>query len=506
MTKHFRLFGLVLSWVIVLLLPAQYTNGQQAACVPPINVKLNVHKLKLGDVFDSISKQTGFYFSFNPQVVHPDKLISVSVDDVLPNVLKQLLMPDSLNYKLVNKHILIFKTKANVFQRNDIKVIKGKVIDNDNNQPLAFANVALQGSTMGTVCNEQGEYLLKLPDSLCYRKLNISFIGYEPAIVKVDTAMALVKLHSMPNLIPEVVVEAVDAKLIVYSAFEKVAQNYEKQSIGMTGFYREISKRNQAYVCVGEAVVNIQRAAGFNQYRGDRIFLLKGRKSPYVRPQDTVYYKFQGGITGCLMLDVIKNQPSFALPEFEQCYTYKLEGITSNNGRNMYQISFDQRDQIASAYYKGTIYIDINTLAVCAVDFCISSKGLKYADYLVRRSPLKFSVQPQKVEYHVDYRQVNQKWYLNYARCETGFFIRKRNHLFRNLFSTTAEMVITSMDTLRHAPIMEGIVVRPSTILDEYSEPYDVDFWGEQNIIKPEEPIEKVLKTIKPKLAVGQTP
>ena len=137
-----------------------------------------------------------------------------------------------------------------------------------------------------------------------------------------------------------------------------------------------------------------------------------------------------------------------------------------------------------------------------ALEFSLSPSGFKYASQaLVVRSPLKYRVKPVTATYTVSYRIYNGKWYLNHVRSETVVNVRRRNKLFSHTYSTVAEMVITQFDTIPTPASTEGILMKPNDIISDKSLPYDPKFWGDENVIKPEEPIENALKRLSNQLA-----
>ena len=48
-------------------------------------------------------------------------------------------------------------------QDTAFKTFTGKVIDHSTKKPVVFANVYLIGSSLGTVTNAEGEFVLKVP-------------------------------------------------------------------------------------------------------------------------------------------------------------------------------------------------------------------------------------------------------------------------------------------------------------------------------------------------------
>src|SRR5687768_14494163 len=56
------------------------------------------------------------------------------------------------------------------------KTIYGTVIDANTREPLPYANVFVNNTTMGTVTNEDGKYRLVIPEG--EYQIVFSFIGY----------------------------------------------------------------------------------------------------------------------------------------------------------------------------------------------------------------------------------------------------------------------------------------------------------------------------------------
>ncbi|WP_455077769.1 carboxypeptidase-like regulatory domain-containing protein [Prevotella histicola] len=78
-------------------------------------------------------------------------------------------------------------------------VVRGMVIDSEDNKPLVGASILIDGTTKETVTNEDGQFALKLPPDT---SLVVSYIGYKTQKVRVSSL-----LHSDDNVI---VLEASD--------------------------------------------------------------------------------------------------------------------------------------------------------------------------------------------------------------------------------------------------------------------------------------------------------
>ncbi|NNK83579.1 MAG: TonB-dependent receptor [Flavobacteriaceae bacterium] len=76
-----------------------------------------------------------------------------------------------------NKFFILFFTFSCLFAYAQEGVIAGTVFDGDFNEPMAFANIIVKGTTTGTTSDFDGKYQLEL-DAGTYT-LEFSFVGYE---------------------------------------------------------------------------------------------------------------------------------------------------------------------------------------------------------------------------------------------------------------------------------------------------------------------------------------
>jgi len=60
--------------------------------------------------------------------------------------------------------------------------LRGRVLDSETNQPLAFVNVVYNNTQKGVVTSIDGEFRLKLSDDFQY--LRVSYLGYEKKTIK----------------------------------------------------------------------------------------------------------------------------------------------------------------------------------------------------------------------------------------------------------------------------------------------------------------------------------
>ena len=94
-------------------------------------------------------------------------------------------------------------------------VVRGMVIDSDNNEPLIGAFILIEGTNKGVATNIDGLFALKLPPDT---SLVVSFIGYKQKTISVSSL-----LRSDNNVI---VLEAYDVSVIV-GGIGSVSPNYD---------------------------------------------------------------------------------------------------------------------------------------------------------------------------------------------------------------------------------------------------------------------------------------
>ncbi|MBN2484340.1 MAG: carboxypeptidase-like regulatory domain-containing protein [Bacteroidales bacterium] len=383
--------------------------------------------------------------------------------------------------------------------------IEGKLIDEATKKPVVFATVFVTGTSIGTVSNIDGEFILKVPKNKEQATISFAHIGYENKIVAVAGLLApinTIEIKTATVPIDEVVVRPADGLAIILAALEKIPSNYSDVAEMQTAFYRETVKQNKKYVSVSEAVLDIYKAPYKSTFDYDRLKIYKGRKSHDVKKMDTVVVKLQGGPKTSLLLDVVKNPGDILDRETLEYYNFFLAGITTVDNRETYVIHFDQKDGVEYPLYMGNIYIDTKTYAFSGFDFNLSEKGLPYASkYLVKKKPVNMKIDVENGHYLIKYRFDNDRWYLNYVRSEIEFSSKWKQKLFKSDFQIMLEMAVTDRDRENIEKFATKETVKLNEVFaDQVSYFEDDSFWGDYNTIKPDESIEVAIEKLNRKL------
>jgi hypothetical protein len=396
---------------------------------------------------------------------------------------------------------------ANAFGGDDqVITLKAKLIEKETNKPIVFANVFLANTNIGTVSNSDGEFILKVPGNHQNDEINISYMGFKSMKLKVGdfkiSDETLLYMESEAVRLKELVVRTNDPITLIKGALKNIQENYGTTPYLCTAFYRESLMQNKQYVGIAEAVMQIYKSKYSNDLEQDRLKIFKGRKSEDVKKMDTLIFKLQGGHYVSLMLDLAKNPQSFMSQEYFDCYEFQPVSIANIEGKETYVIGFTQKKEVPEAFFDGRIYLDVATLAIKRVEFVISPTGLPISDQtLVKRKPANTEVNTVSGAYEVDYRELNGRWTLSHVRYEVKFKVDKKHQWFKKIYTSSVDLAITDKDTVNVSKFKLSESLKPNQVFaDHVNEYYDENFWGDYNIIKPEESLQDAIDRISKKM------
>jgi hypothetical protein len=392
-------------------------------------------------------------------------------------------------------------------QETGVITLHGHIVDNSNSESLFFSSVSLSGSRISNVSNSDGVFSLKIPeDTPGNAEIVISHLGFMTRSVKVSEFAGStqerpleISLAPMSLQLDPARVRAIDGLSVFRAAWLKVRENYPTERVGMTAFYREmIKKGNVKYLVLNEAVIDIDKAP-YIGFSGDRVGIYKGRGSLNYDSTDTLFVKLQGGINTALDIDMVKNPfAGLTLEEAESMLEFTLTGTAIYDDRTFYAIAFKPRRRDDGILYKGTVYIETESLAIGRVEFSldIDDRAEEAARiFIIKHSPtMRFFM--NRADYVVSYRCVDDKWYYDYCRVDLSFTARKQRSLFRNTFTVTEEMAVTDHREGGIAIANADRVKFKDILSEQVSDFTDDNFWEDYNIIEPDQSIEVIIRRI----------
>ncbi|WP_026475412.1 carboxypeptidase-like regulatory domain-containing protein [Alkaliflexus imshenetskii] len=400
--------------------------------------------------------------------------------------------------------LAVFLLTGNVFanegEDDNFTQYKGIVTDSRSNDALVFATISVEGANVATVCNSDGEFLIKVPNSMLDRNMVISYIGYARKVIpirelKPDGNRIQLDMTSV-NLV-EVSVFPSDPNLLMRAVLNRREKNYMNTPVEKTAFYRETIKKGWTYVSLTEAVVDIYKHP-YTSPREDNVRLAIGRKSTDYGRLDTLVFKLQGGPVSALMLDIMKDPYLLFDEEMLNYYNFEMSNITRVDDRFIYVVNFSQKPEVKEPLYYGKLYIDTESLAITSAAFNMNLNDREEAARLfIRRKPAGARVYPTEASYLVNYREQDGRWYFGYSRGQVAFRVNWRRRLFNTNYYTTMEIAVTDWEATDERPYRASDRLKMNVIMEDAVTGFaNDDFWGDYNVIEPEQSIESAIRRI----------
>jgi hypothetical protein len=110
-------------------------------------------------------------------------------------------------------------------------------------------------------------------------------------------------------------------------------------------------------------------------------------------------------------------------------------------------------------------------------------------------------VTPEVATYRTKYREQNGKWYFYYSRAEVKFKVDWKRKLFNTYYTTMSEIAVTDRTDQEVIKFTGKEKVRYTDIFSEKVTAFtDPDFWGDYNVIEPDQSIESAIRKLSRKL------
>ena len=151
-------------------------------------ISLNVTQQPIKKVLSEIEKSADIRFIYSTSLIKADRKVSLNIaNSRLGDVLKNLLNPLELEYKVVGNQIVLKRVEnkdGSIQEENSRtmipiileKSIKGNIQD-DQGEVIVGASVTIKGTFIGTASDVDGNFSLNIPNE--NDAIIVSFVGYE---------------------------------------------------------------------------------------------------------------------------------------------------------------------------------------------------------------------------------------------------------------------------------------------------------------------------------------
>jgi len=145
-------------------------------------VNINGNRLTVGSFIEQVEKQTNYLFVYSKNEVNTNESLSVeSGKKPVAEYLQEAFNRSDIKYAFENDYVILTRRSAlpTIIAQQNQRKITGIVTD-AKGEPIIGANVIVKGTTIGTISDINGRFILNAPVN---GDLQISYIGYIEQII-----------------------------------------------------------------------------------------------------------------------------------------------------------------------------------------------------------------------------------------------------------------------------------------------------------------------------------
>ncbi len=348
--------------------------------------------------------------------------------------------------------------------------VRGVVIDSSTLLPIPYASVGIKNLGIGTLTNEKGRFILKVPDSEQTQIINIQIIGYKTYSLKVKSvnkSEIICKLVPSPKELKEVVVIPEDTLLtILRTAYKRISKNYPEKPLMLTGFFREVQKANDSlYLNFTEAILEVYKQGYNNNSNFGQVRIIQSRKNNFPGTDTINNVRFFGGPHIVHMGDFVFKRSNFINPRHFKNYSYWLADIKKTGKEEIYCVGFKHNNDSIL----GTLYLDKNSLAYIGLEIYEKRDKAQLLHFYKHKDATK----------KIGYVEYKGKWYLSYAILNTS----GENTNLNKRVTLHEVYVTTSIKTDSVKPIPFNQELGYTDVISIKADEYSKTTWKDYNIL-----------------------
>jgi hypothetical protein len=381
----------------------------------------------------------------------------------------------------------------------------GKVMDAQSRQAIPFASIQVKGSSIGTACNAEGEFVFKVREKRVTDTLLISCVGYKTvarALEENGSTIMIILLEPATVELAEITVNAPVGLDILKKALAKIPENYDTSDFHMTAFYRENVGLEDFELTYNEAVLDILKTFKVEEgTMNDQIRVLKGRKKKIDYSSDFQLYlwikNFSNGARSSLGEDLVKYRTHKFSPFNSRnfrYYDFNVAEVIQNGDRNLVVIEVLPKKNTRKAFFNMKIFVDEASFAIVRYDWDLTKAGVDYVERKDKGFPqaimsmvIGATVDYQKFQATITYQEYKGKWYLSSVGRRLEMLINsKKRKMVDRLWHGDMNLQVTDIDTQDQRAIATGNIGNSEASVESLmGNDYDEAFWEDFNIVKP---------------------
>ena len=195
-----------------------------------------------------------------------------------------------MTYRLI---IIFFLYSINLLAQESL--LTGVIVNSESKIPIYGVNISILDSSIGTISNSDGKFLLNIPKDYKKGVLIFSFMGYES--LKFDIGSfendSLILLNPSTTVLDEIILStskgSLTANEIVQLAFDNYDKNFPTTPFIAKGFLRHTEKTKKEYKWLVESAITLYDNSEKHNDANIKININEIRKSYDFRNLDSLY-------------------------------------------------------------------------------------------------------------------------------------------------------------------------------------------------------------------------
>ena len=368
---------------------------------------------------------------------------------------------------------IFFLLATSAISQQSEDFVSGKLKEKNNQQPIPFATLRLKDKAVGVISNKDGGFRIPKYFFEEGELLQISCLGFKTREINLSNLKLdeqnVIYLEQETITLNETIIKGKrkkppNARKIIKRAFERIPQNYPTSPFSYAGYYRDYQLKDGQYINLNEALLNIiDKGFTTNDFDSTKIQIydykantdfkrdtLSAKPYDYISKEKIInnayLFNFGGNEFTILRIhDAVRNfnLKTYSYIDIPEKGIIKNHSITklrdkSIDGEPMYVISletsntevtsletsntqaykskFKKGPTIKQFIAKGKIYISKLTYAI---------HKLEYQVFEIKDRKKKNPTKSLFFEVEVEYKEYNDKMYINYISFHNLFTVQK---------------------------------------------------------------------------------
>jgi len=355
----------------------------------------------------------------------------------------------------------------------------GGAVHDAEGQPVPYAHVQWQHTTLGTVSNLDGAFALARPATGA-DSLRVHCIGFAEQVVAVhpDSSACNIVLRPLIYELSELAIQSVPAQQYLQTALEKTTALLPSEATLHHSYYKETVKENSRYVQFGESYLDFYvpshtQAGGKNKKLARKLYMVQSRVSEEGAESGVHYHQSP-------YLSIAN--ATVSVPINNANYRYEFAPLQP---RGMVVIEVVPTDSNAPRVHF-TVAVNAQTGIIDRIESGIADAALAAASDRFTRKQAGFST--QLIHYKTTLRLAENDggYYLKYlANEQTERIVVDSTASVYNV-QRNAELLCTELQTAAKMPKRSRLIDRADDLY-AFAHQYDVDFWARSSRLQATE-------------------